>query len=121
MDQIVDGFCRLGVQISVSNSDNNPTSRPSCMEYGKKTCHLARTDSTMGMLQTIRYILYNILDTEHRKQTKYEALMKACKEKGWGTEFHHIAVWCQRHVDKKTVKTFGDRGFSKPKLNQMLK
>ena len=36
----------------------------------------------------------SILDDESRKETKNKELVKACTEKSWGTEFHHIVVGC---------------------------
>ena len=44
----VDGFCWLGIQISVQYGNKKATHRPSCMEYKKKIYHVVKTDSILG-------------------------------------------------------------------------
>ena len=48
--------------------------------------------------------------------------MEECTEKGWETEFYHIAVGCRGFVEKKTISIFRQRfGFTQRKIQRMIK
>ena len=51
----------------------------------------------------------NIKDAEYRKEKRYEDLVNACKEKGWETEYYHLAVGCRGYVQNKTRKLLQNR------------
>ena len=51
----------------------------------------------------------NIKKAEERKEQRYEKLIEACRDKGWDTEYYHLAVGCRGYVDKNLTKLFKSR------------
>ena len=51
----------------------------------------------------------NIKDGELRKEQRYEELLDFCVDKGWTTEYYHLAVGCRGFVDKGVVRLLRER------------
>ena len=51
----------------------------------------------------------NMEQAEDRKEKRYAELIEACKDKGWETEYYHLAVGCRGYVDKKIATLFRNR------------
>ena len=64
----------------------------------------------------------NIEKAEERKEQRYADLVNVCREKGWETEYYHLAVGCRGYVDRKIAKLFCNRFKLQPtKLKKMIK
>ena len=64
----------------------------------------------------------NIEKAEERKEERYADLIATCKDKGWKTEYYHLAVGCRGYVDNKIPKLFRSRfRFQSNKIKRMIK
>ena len=64
----------------------------------------------------------NIGKAEERKEERYADFIAACKDKGWETEYYHLAVGCRGYVDSKIPALFRSRfRLQSNKLRKMTK
>ena len=64
----------------------------------------------------------NFEQAEERKEERYADLIDACKDKGWETEYYHLAVGCRGYVDRKIATLFRNRfGLQSNKVKRLIK
>ena len=64
----------------------------------------------------------NFEQAEERKEERYADLIDACKDKGWETEYYHLAVGCRGYVDRKIATLYRNRfGLQSNKVKRLIK